>query len=179
VALAPVVREFLPLLDKAGQEVRAIVLVPTLSGSDGQPLAGELEQLGGSSALIVRLAHRIGSTLRQPDDVAGTLAENLLCVYCNAAAARAAAAAQQAAMPKARCRNGLAAVPAPRRANEASLRAVTAHIAGGHSGDAEISLTAGALIVTACCQHRPLRWSRRRSPTGHQAIALRRAGATN
>ena len=46
VALAPVVREFLPLLDKAGQQVRAIVLVPTLSGSDGEPLVAEVEQLG-------------------------------------------------------------------------------------------------------------------------------------
>jgi len=56
-ALAPVVREFLPLLERAGQEVRAIILVPTLSGSDGQPLAAEVEQLGGSNTFIVRLAH--------------------------------------------------------------------------------------------------------------------------
>src|SRR5215471_2126893 len=60
VALAPVLREFLPLLDKAGQELRAIVLVPTLSGSDGEPLAVEVEQLGGSGGFIVRLAHRHG-----------------------------------------------------------------------------------------------------------------------
>src|ERR1700704_4422623 len=44
VALAPVVREFLPLLDRAGPQVRAIVVVPTLSGSDGEPLVGEVEQ---------------------------------------------------------------------------------------------------------------------------------------
>src|SRR5690348_14307321 len=57
IALRPVVREFLPLLDRAGQEVRAIVLVPTLSGSDGEPLAATVEQLGGSSAFVLRLAH--------------------------------------------------------------------------------------------------------------------------
>jgi hypothetical protein len=78
VALAPVVREFLPLLDKAGQQVRAIVLVPTLSGSDGDPLVAEVEQLSGSSAYIVRLAHRLGGTVRQSDEVAGVLAEDLL-----------------------------------------------------------------------------------------------------
>src|SRR5712692_1059512 len=55
VALAPVMREFLPLLERAGQEVRAIVLVPTLSGSDGEPLAAEIEQVSGSAAYIVRL----------------------------------------------------------------------------------------------------------------------------
>src|SRR5439155_20769705 len=60
VALAPVVREFLPLLDKSGQQVRAIVLVPTLSGSDGEPLLSEVEQLSGSTSFIVRLAHRPG-----------------------------------------------------------------------------------------------------------------------
>jgi hypothetical protein len=86
VALAPVVREFLPLLDKAGQQVRAIVLVPTLSGSDGEPLVAEVEQLSGSSSYIVRLAHRLGGTVRQPDEVAGVLAEDLLYLYRHAAA---------------------------------------------------------------------------------------------
>jgi hypothetical protein len=52
VALAPVIREFLPLLDKAGQQVRAIVLVPTLSGDGGEPLLAEVEQLSGSSSHI-------------------------------------------------------------------------------------------------------------------------------
>src|ERR671939_1061141 len=86
LALAPVLREFLPLLDRTGQEVRAIVLVPTLSGSDGEPLVAEVEQLGGSTAFIVRLAHRLGATVRQPDEVAGALAENLLYLYRQAAA---------------------------------------------------------------------------------------------
>src|SRR6266571_7184454 len=85
VALAPVVREFLPLLDKTGQQVRAIVLVPTLSGNDGEPIVAEVEQLGGSSSFIVRLAHRLGGTIRQPDDVAGALAEDLLYLYRHAA----------------------------------------------------------------------------------------------
>src|SRR5918911_4981138 len=86
LALAPVLREFLPLLDRTGQEGRAIVLVPTLAGSDGEPLAAELEQLGGSTAFIVRLAHRLGASVRQPDEVAGALAENLLYLYRQAAA---------------------------------------------------------------------------------------------
>jgi hypothetical protein len=78
-------REFLPLLDRAGHEVRAIVLVPTLSGSNGEPLAAEVEQLGGSATFVVRLAHRLGATLRQPDDIAGALAEDLLYLYRQAA----------------------------------------------------------------------------------------------
>src|SRR6266516_7592748 len=86
VALAPVVREFLPLLDKTGQQVRAIVLVPTLSGSDGEPLVAEVEQISGSGSYIVRLAHRLGGAVRQPDQVAGVLAEDLLYLYRHAAA---------------------------------------------------------------------------------------------
>src|ERR1700730_17675988 len=86
VALAPVVREFLPLLDKAGQQVRAIVLVPTLSGGDGEPLVAEVEQLSGSNSFIVRLAHRLGGTVRQPDEVAGVLAEELQNFFRHAAA---------------------------------------------------------------------------------------------
>src|ERR1700681_3637813 len=75
VALTPVVREFLPVLDKPGQDVRAIVLVPTLSGSDGEPLLAEVEQVDGSTAFIVRLAHRLGGTVRQPDEMAAALAD--------------------------------------------------------------------------------------------------------
>src|SRR4051812_17361699 len=80
-SLAPVVHEFLPLLERAGQEVRGIVLVPTLSGGNGEPVAVEVEQLGGSGTFMVRLAHRLGTTLRQPDEVAGALAEDLLYLY--------------------------------------------------------------------------------------------------
>ena len=121
LALAPVLREFLPLLDKAGQEVRAIVLVPTLSGSAGEPLAAEVEQLGGSPAFVVRLAHRLGATVRQPDEVAGALAENLLYLYRQAAAvtvvrqtlapAPPVAVAQDAPPRKPAGRNGLTALP--------------------------------------------------------------------
>jgi hypothetical protein len=121
LALAPVLREFLPLLDRTGQEVRAIVLVPTLSGSDGEPLAAELEQLGGSTAFVVRLAHRLGATLRQPDEVAGALAENLLYLYRHAAAVTVvrqtlastapAAVAQDAPASKPAGRNGLTTLP--------------------------------------------------------------------
>src|SRR5258707_4635425 len=50
LALAPVVREFLPLLDQTGQQVRAIVLVPTPSGTDGEPLVAEVEQISGSGS---------------------------------------------------------------------------------------------------------------------------------
>jgi hypothetical protein len=121
LALAPVLREFLPLLDKTGQEVRAIVLVPTLSGGDGEPLTAELEQLGGSTAFIVRLAHRLGAAVRQPDEVAGALAENLLYLYRHAAAvtvvrqtlapAAPVAVAQDAPSRKTGGHNGVATLP--------------------------------------------------------------------
>src|SRR5258708_21118714 len=121
VALAPVVREFLPLLDKTGQQVRAIVLVPTLSGSDGESLLAEVEQLSGSNSFIVRLAHRLGGTVRQPDDVASALAQGLLDVHRNSAAvtvvpqtpppAGPEPAAHSAPLRKPVGRNGLATLP--------------------------------------------------------------------
>jgi hypothetical protein len=125
LALAPVVREFLPLLDKAGQEIRAIVLVPTLSGADGEPLAAEVEQLSGSGGFIVRLAHRHNSTVRQPEEVAGALAEDLLYLYRHAASvevvrqtiANVPAAKSSANKPVGR--NGLAALPRNGAQNEA------------------------------------------------------------
>ena len=125
LALAPVIREFLPLLDRAGQEVRTIVLVPTLSGGSGEALAAEVEQLSGSGAFIVRLAHRVGSTLRQPDEVAGALAEDLLYLYRHATAANvvrqtgAAVGAQHASTPRPTGRNGLAVLPRNATQNEA------------------------------------------------------------
>ncbi len=129
VALAPVVREFLPLLDKTGQQVRAIVLVPTLSGSDGEPLVAEVEQLGGSTSFIVRLAHRLGGAVRQPDEVAGVLAEDLLYLYRQAAAvtvvrqtapaASSDAAVHSATLRKPVGRNGLATLPRNAAQNEA------------------------------------------------------------
>src|SRR5579884_2255459 len=127
LALAPVLREFLPLLDGAGQEVRAIVLVPTLSGTDGEPLAAEVEQLGGSTTFIVRLAHRLGTTLRQPDDVAGALAEELLYLYRHAAAVTVVRqtsgnpgpGATPLSQKKSVVRNGLASLPQHAAHNEA------------------------------------------------------------
>jgi hypothetical protein len=116
-ALTPVVREFLPLLNRAGQEVRAIVLVPTLSDSDDASLAVEVEQLGGSGVFVLRLAHRVGSTLRQPEEVAGVLAEDLLFLYRHAAVVTvvrqtgAGVAVQVAAAAKPVGRNGLAVLP--------------------------------------------------------------------
>jgi hypothetical protein len=128
-ALEPVVREFLPLLDKAGLEVRAIVLVPTLSNSDGESLAAEVEQLSGSSAYIVRLAHRLGGIVRQPDEVAGVLAEDLLYLYRHAAAVtvvRQTAPAtstdggvHRGTLRKPVGRNGLATLPRNAAQNEA------------------------------------------------------------
>jgi hypothetical protein len=119
LALVPVLREFLPLLDSTGREVRAIVVVPTLSGSAGEALAAELEQVGGSTAFVLRLAHRLGATVRQPEEVAGALAENLLYLYRQAAAvtvvrqtfapAAAAPVAQAAPAHKPVGRNGLTA----------------------------------------------------------------------
>jgi len=119
LALAPVMREFLPPIGRAGQDVRAIVVVPTLTGTDGEPLVAELEQLSGSSTFVVRLAHRLRAVVRQPEDVAGALAENLLFLYRQAAAvtvirqtvgtAGPAAAASTSAKPASR--NGLAALP--------------------------------------------------------------------
>jgi len=129
LVLAPVVREFLPLLDRAGQQVRAIVLVPTLSGSDGEPLVAEVEQLSGSNSFIVRLAHRLGGTVRQPDEVAGVLAEDLLYLYRHAAAvtvirqtapaASTDAGVHSATLRKPVGRNGLATLPRPAAQNEA------------------------------------------------------------
>jgi hypothetical protein len=54
VALEPVLREFQPLLDKARPDVRTVVLVPTLSGTDGEPLGGQLDQLVGSGTVVRR-----------------------------------------------------------------------------------------------------------------------------
>jgi hypothetical protein len=114
VALAPVVREFLPLVDKAGQQVRAIVVVPTLSGSDGEPLVAELEQLSGSTSYIVRLAHRLGGTVQQPDEVAGVLAEDLLYLCRHAAAVTVVRQTVAAASPEPTAHS--APSPSPRTA---------------------------------------------------------------
>ncbi|MBV9356985.1 MAG: hypothetical protein JO023_15850 [Chloroflexi bacterium] len=130
LALQPVVREFLPLLERAGHDIRAIVVVPTLSGSDGQALTAEIEELGEASVFIIRLAHRAGSTLRQPDDVAGALAEDLLYLYRHAAAVTVirqtgADVGVQSALPPKPRRNGLAALPHHAAQNEAEEKVIS------------------------------------------------------
>jgi hypothetical protein len=85
LALAPVVREFLPLLERAGQEVQGIVVVPTLTGAAGEPVVAAVEQVAGAATYVVRLAQRVDATIRQPEEIAGTLAEDLLFLYRSAA----------------------------------------------------------------------------------------------
>jgi hypothetical protein len=86
VAVRPVVRELAPGLEAAGIEVSSIALLPSLAGSTGEPLQAQLEQVNGTNAFIVRLAHMVGGTLRRPDEVAGALAEELLALYRDTAA---------------------------------------------------------------------------------------------
>jgi hypothetical protein len=86
IALKPVVREFLPLLAHAGVEVRSIVVVPTLGHASGDLLAAELEQIADSAAYVIRLAHTGANGIRQPEEIAGALAEELLYLYRHAAA---------------------------------------------------------------------------------------------
>ena len=103
--------------------------MPTLSGTDGEPLVAEVEQIGGSGSYIVRLAHRLAGALRQPDEVAGVLAEDLLYLYRHAAAvtvvrqtapaASTEAGVHSATLRKPVGRNGLATLPRSAAQNEA------------------------------------------------------------
>ena len=86
LALRPVVREISPTLEAAGLEVRSIAILPTLTGSAGEPLQAEVEQVNGSNSFAIRLAHWVSGTLRRPEEVAGALAEELLGLYRDAAA---------------------------------------------------------------------------------------------
>jgi len=86
LAVRPVVRELLPGLEAAGLEVSSIALLPTLAGSAGEPLQAQVEQVHGTRAFIIRLAHIAGGILRRPEEVAGALAEELLGLYRDAAA---------------------------------------------------------------------------------------------
>src|SRR5260370_17537512 len=75
----------------------------------------------GSGSYIVRLAPRLGGAVRQPDVVAGALAEDLLYLYRHAAsvivvrqtapAASTEAAVHSATLRKPVGRNGLATLP--------------------------------------------------------------------
>src|SRR5919197_4681010 len=86
LAVRPVVREFLPALQAMGHEISSISLLPSLTGSDGEPLLAEVEQANGSTSFAVRLAHAVSGMVRRPDEVAGALAEQLLGLYREAAA---------------------------------------------------------------------------------------------
>ena len=86
LALRPVVREISPTLEAAGLEVSSIAILPTLTGSAGEPLQAEVEQVNGSNSFTIRLAHWAGGTLRRPEEVAGALAEELLGLYRDVAA---------------------------------------------------------------------------------------------
>ena len=86
LALRPVVREISPTLEAAGLEVSSIAILPTLTGSAGEPLQAEVEQVNGSNSFAIRLAHWVSGTLRRPEEVAGALAEELLGLYRDVAA---------------------------------------------------------------------------------------------
>ena len=86
LALRPVVREISPTLEAAGLEVSSIAILPTLTGSAGEPLQAEVEQVNGSNSFTICLAHWVSGTLRRPEEVAGALAEELLGLYRDVAA---------------------------------------------------------------------------------------------
>jgi len=86
LALRPVVREISPTLEAAGLEVNSIAILPTLTGSAGESLQSEVEQVNGSNSFAIRLAHWVSGTLRRPEEVAGALAEELLGLYRDVAA---------------------------------------------------------------------------------------------
>ena len=73
-------------LEAAGLEVSSIAILPTLTGSAGEPLQAEVEQVNGSNSFTIRLAHWASGTLRRPEEVAGALAEELLGLYRDVAA---------------------------------------------------------------------------------------------
>jgi hypothetical protein len=129
LAIRPVVREISPTLEAVGLEVNSIAIVPTLTGSAGEPLQAEVEQVNGSNSFTVRLAHWVSGILRRPEEVAGALAEELLYLYHEAAAvtivrqtpsvASLAVPAQNGMARKPVGRNGLAILPHPAGQEEA------------------------------------------------------------
>jgi hypothetical protein len=86
LAVRPVVRNLLPTLEVAGLEVSSIALLPTLTGTAGEPLQAQVEQVNDTRSFSIRLAHWVGGSLRRPEEVAGTLAEEFLGLYRDAAA---------------------------------------------------------------------------------------------
>jgi hypothetical protein len=128
-ALRPVVKEFLPHLGVAGIEVRSIALLPTLTGTAGEPLQAQVEQADGTHSFTIRLACSVGGILRRPEDVAGALADELLELYRSAAGVTVvrqtpavvpvANSTQNGSVNRTVNRNGLAAVPRTAAQNEA------------------------------------------------------------
>jgi hypothetical protein len=128
-ALRPVVKEFLPHLGAAGIDVRSIALLPTLTGTAGEPLQAQVEQADGTHSFTIRLACSVGGTLRRPEDVAGGLADELLELYRSAAGVTIVrqtpaivvpvASSQNGSVNRTVSRNGLAAVPRTAAQNEA------------------------------------------------------------
>ena len=129
LAIRPVVREISPTLEAVGLEVNSIAIVPTLTGSAGEPLQAEVEQVNGSNSFTIRLAHWVSGILRRPEEVAGALAEELLYLYHEAAAvtivrqtpsvACLAVPTQNGIPRKPGGRNGLATLPPPAGQEEA------------------------------------------------------------
>jgi hypothetical protein len=120
-ALRPVVKEFLPHLGAAGIEVASIALLPTLTGTAGEPLQAQVEQADGTHSFTIRLACSVGGVLRRPEDVAGALADELLELYRSAAGVTvvrqtpatvtAVNSSQNGSANRPVGRNGLAALP--------------------------------------------------------------------
>jgi hypothetical protein len=120
-ALRPVVKEFLPHLGAAGIEVRSIVLLPTLTGTAGEPLQAQVEQADGTHSFTIRLACSVGGILRRPEDVAGALADELVELYRSAAGVTVVRqtpavvsvvnTTQNGSVNRPAGRNGLAALP--------------------------------------------------------------------
>jgi hypothetical protein len=128
-ALRPVVKEFVPDLSVAGIEVRSIALLPTLTGTAGEPLQAQVEQADGTHSFTIRLACSVGGVLRRPEDVAGALADELLEIYRSAARVTVvrqtpatgpvANSIQNGSMNRVVGRNGLATMPRIAAQNEA------------------------------------------------------------
>jgi hypothetical protein len=128
-ALRPVVKEFVPHLGAAGIEVRSIALLPTLTGTAGEPLQAQVEQADGTHSFTIRLACSVAGILRRPEDVAGALADELLELYRSAAGVTivrqtpavvsVVSTAQNGSVSRPAGRNGLAALPRIAAQNEA------------------------------------------------------------
>lgn len=149
LAVRPVVRELLPPLETAGLQVSSIALLPSLVGSNGESLQAQVEQLGGTRAFVIRLAHAVSGVLQRPDEVAGALAQELLGLYRDAAAVtivRQTPAVVPAATPADRAvapRDGrLGLAPQPRAAAKYEAEGTVVNFRPsplGHSANGQVS----------------------------------------